>query len=141
MESDKEKGKEKAPAEKAKAPDVLKIQDSDFFTRPGPAGENQMRGPGNERPNVAREAFKLQGKAVGLAIEETGDKAAYLIQVAERKPADPAEFKKNTALYRMRYLGEEQAAVQSAWMDNLTKNIQLNEKKWQGKPIPAQEED
>ena len=140
----KEKGKEKAPPAKALAPEVLKIQESEYFTRPQPmpmgyGGDNELHqfttGLGGDRPNVARVAFDLKDKAVGLAIEESGEKACYLLQVADRKPADPAEFKKDVNVFRQRYLLEEQMAVETAWMENLKKHIHLLKEKGLGRPL------
>ncbi len=125
-----DKEKEKTPAEKPKAPEpAVKIQETEHFTRPTSFGDGELHqfstGIGGDRPHVAREVFALKGKAVGLAIEEKGEKACYLLQVADRKPADYAEFKKNIDQHRQRYVGEEQAAVTRAWMKELMENARL----------------
>jgi hypothetical protein len=128
----------KSPKEAAKAPQGLAIQESNYFTRPITYGGRELHqyytGLGDDRPNVARDAFELQDKAVGLAIEEKGDKACYLIQVADRKAADPAEYQKTFLFHRQRYLAQKQAAVQQAWLEDLMKNAKLESRAERERP-------
>ncbi|MBM4085549.1 MAG: hypothetical protein FJ272_12220, partial [Planctomycetes bacterium] len=85
----------------------LKTGETDFFKRPSLfSGQSFRPIPelGGNRPNVAAEAFKLTGPEIGLAVEERGEKACYLIQVAARKGATEEEFKKEKQPYMSRLL-------------------------------------
>jgi len=73
------------------------VGESKFFTPP-----NEMFGsraqyttglPGN-RVDFADAAFNLKGDEIGYALEGKGERACYLLQLIERKPASRRDFEK-----------------------------------------------
>ncbi len=78
------------------------------------------------RYNVLEEAFKLKDKELGLAVENSGNKACYVVALAGKKDADRGEFDKNKEKVLNRFRVEKQKYTLKKWEDNISKMSQLN---------------
>ena len=78
-----------------------------------------------DRPNVAKKAFELKQGQFGIAIETSGEKACYIINPTDRKPADKALFAKDKDNLTKRFLYEKQEAFLADWRTDLGKNTEM----------------
>lgn len=78
------------------------------------------------RPNVVTKAFELKENEIGLAVEEGGKKASYLITIIEKQEAKREEFDEKIEQIRKRYVAEKQRYILSKWEDNIVKQSHLD---------------
>ncbi len=121
--------KEKAGADKAKPKPIIRRGETDYFGRPQTFGDvtmcyiPELEG---DRPNVGRVAFQLRPNQVGVAVEEAGEAACYIIQLIARKPADPEEFGRRKKEVMKQVLKEKRERLLKKWMEWLDKNAVLH---------------
>jgi len=123
------KDKPKKGADKPKEkPPVVRHGETGFFGRPQTFGEMAMcfiPELEGDRPKVGELAFQLDAGKLGVAVEETGERACYIIQVIERKSADPQEFGAQKKQVMKRLLQEKRRRLLKAYFESLEKDAKL----------------
>lgn len=78
-----------------------------------------------DRPNVAKTGFELKPGQRGIAVETSGEKACYLIQLVDKKSADKTAFEKDKDAVTQRYLYEKQESFMTDWQNDLNRHMEL----------------
>jgi len=79
-----------------------------------------------DRPQVGKKAFQLRGGEFGVAVEHTGERCAYVIQVIGSQEAEPSQFlvEKQNVISRLR---EDKAKrIMKEWQDAVKATAQLH---------------
>lgn len=119
----KKEGEKEEDAEEAEKP-LIRVGETEFFSRPETYGEEtycyipELEG---DRPKVGGKAFKLKPDEYGVAVEETGQRAAYIIQVTGRKEADPTEFGRERTRQITTLRGRKQDRIMKQWDEGVKK--------------------
>ncbi|MDR4507953.1 MAG: SurA N-terminal domain-containing protein [Candidatus Brocadiaceae bacterium] len=104
------------------------VVEVDYISRPTKLFNRESRyieALKEDRPNVARKAFELKPGQLGIATETFGEKACYLMQLVDKKPADRADFENRQENLAKRYLFEKQEAFLAAWKNDLSRHMEI----------------
>ncbi len=107
---------------------TVEHNETDYFSRPGYSGNRPSRyisALHGDRPNVASRAFSIKKGDVAIVIEESGEKACYIISLVDKKEADKSQFEEGKDKILKRYLAEKQEAFMAQWMDSLNQKAKL----------------
>ena len=80
------------------------------------------------RLEVLQKAFKLKDKEMGLAVENRGNKACYIVVLAHKKDVDRSEYEKNKEKVLNRFKAEKQKYTLKKWEDDISKRSNLKVK-------------
>lgn len=78
-----------------------------------------------DRPNVAKKGFGLKPGERGIAVETSGEKACYILQMIDKKAADKTAFEKDKESVTQRYLYEKQESFMTDWQNDLSRHTEL----------------
>ncbi len=78
-----------------------------------------------DRPNVAKKGFELKPGERGIAVETSGEKACYILQMIDKKAADKTAFEKDKESVTQRYLYEKQESFMTDWQNDLSRHTEL----------------
>ncbi len=78
-----------------------------------------------DRPNVAKKAFELKPGQLGIAIETSGEKACYIIELFDKKSADKTAFEKDKESLTKRYLYEKQETFMADWQADIARHSEI----------------
>lgn len=104
------------------------VSETDYFARPMKIFNKESRyieALKEDCPNVAKKSFDLKVGQFGVAQETTGEKACYIVNLLERKPADKTAFERDKDNATKRYLAEKQEAIMSEWQVGLGRNVEI----------------
>ncbi len=94
------------------------VSETDYLARPMKIFNKESRyieALKEDCPNVAKKAFELKVGQFGVAQETSGEKACYIINLLDRKPADKTAFERDKENVTKRYLSEKQEAIMAEW--------------------------
>lgn len=106
----------------------IPVAETDYITRPIKLFNKDSRyieALEEDRPNVAKKAFELKPGQLGIAVETAEEKACYIIELIEKKPADKNAFEKDKENVTRRYLYEKQEALLTEWQNDMRKNMEI----------------
>ncbi|MDN3509868.1 MAG: SurA N-terminal domain-containing protein [Candidatus Jettenia sp.] len=106
----------------------IPVSEIDYITRPIKLfnkDSKYIEALKEDRPNVAKKAFELKLGQRGVAVEPLGEKACYILEVIDKKPADKSAFEKDKENIAKRYLFEKQEAFISEWQTNINRHIEI----------------
>ena len=104
------------------------VSETDYFARPMKIFNKESRyieALKEDCPNVAKKSFDLKVGQFGVAQETTGEKACYIVNLLERKPADKTAFERDKDNVTKRYLAEKQEAIMSEWQVGIGRNVEI----------------
>lgn len=104
------------------------VSETDYFARPMKIFNKESRyieALKEDCPNVAKKAFDLKAGQFGVAQETAGEKACYIVNLLERKPADKTAFERDKDNVTKRYLAEKQEAIMSEWQIGIGRNVEI----------------
>ena len=104
------------------------VSETDYFARPMKIFNKESRyieALKEDCPNVAKKAFDLKAGQFGVALETSGEKACYIVNLLERKPADKTAFERDKDNVTKRYLAEKQEAIMSEWQIGVGRNAEI----------------
>ncbi|HLG31138.1 MAG TPA: SurA N-terminal domain-containing protein [Candidatus Brocadiales bacterium] len=107
---------------------TVEHNETDYFSRPVYSGNRPSRyisALHGDRPNVASRAFSIKKGDVAIVIEESGEKACYIISLVDKKEADKSQFEEGKDKILKRYLAEKQEAFIAQWMESLNQKAKL----------------
>lgn len=108
----------------------VEIVETDYFKRPGIAGENScMTILGQDKEELAATVFGLEIGEAATFVKEKGERACYLVTLIDRKKIDPAEFENEKESIMAKYLAEKQFAFLLEWEPWLNQKTQLGNDK------------
>ncbi|HOX38896.1 MAG TPA: SurA N-terminal domain-containing protein [Candidatus Brocadiia bacterium] len=112
------------------APELADME-TDLFRRPsmlmgGGFGDSYIQAMGGFRPEVVREAFRMQLQDARAVVDGKPDAKCYVIQLIEKKAPDAQEFEKSRSEFMQRCLRAKQNEVVAAWAERLSKSGELN---------------
>jgi len=83
--------------------------------------------PMMNRAEFADVAFRLDEKEIGVAVEDTGERAAYLIVVIDRLPAGKQSFTLAMDSVIRSFEREKQRAAWEAWVEDVERRVHPSE--------------
>ena len=107
----------------------IRSGDTAFFGRPqtfGNATYCYIPELEADRPQVGRKAFQLRGDEFGVAVDHTGERCAYVIQIIGTQDAEPSQFlvEKQNVIARLR---EDKAKrIMKEWQDAVKATANLH---------------
>lgn len=104
------------------------VCETDYITRPIKLFNKDSRyieALKSDRPNVAKKAFELKQGQLGIALETSDEKACYIINVTDKRPADKTAFERDKENVTKRYLYEKQETFLSGWQTDLNRNTEI----------------
>lgn len=104
------------------------VSETGYFARPMKIFNKESRyieALKEDCPNVAKKAFDLKAGQFGVAQETSGEKACYIVNLLERKPADKIAFERDKDNVTKRYLAEKQEAIMSEWQMGIGRNAEI----------------
>ncbi|MEK7775897.1 MAG: hypothetical protein AAB331_00790 [Planctomycetota bacterium] len=104
------------------------VSETDYFASPMKIFNKESRyieALKEDCPNVAKKAFDLKAGQFGVAQEMSGEKACYIVNLLERKPADKTAFERDKDNVTKRYLAEKQEAIMSEWQVGIGRNAEI----------------
>ncbi|GIL20025.1 MAG: hypothetical protein DWB56_00350 [Candidatus Jettenia sp.] len=106
----------------------IPVSEIDYITRPIKLfnkDSKYIEALKEDRPNVAKKAFELKPGQRGVAVEPLGEKACYILEVIDKKPADKSAFEKDKENIAKRYLFEKQEAFISEWQTDINRHMEI----------------
>ncbi|MCF6156556.1 MAG: hypothetical protein E3K36_15240 [Candidatus Brocadia sp.] len=106
----------------------IPLYETDYITRPMKLFNKESRyieALKEDRPNVAKKAFELKPGQLAIAVETSGEKACYIIDVVDRKSADKTAFEKDKENVTKRYLYEKQEAFMADWQNEIRRHAEI----------------
>lgn len=104
------------------------VSETDYLARPMKIFNKESRyieALKEDCPNVAKRAFELKVGQFGVAQETSGEKACYIINLLDRKPADKTAFERDKENVTKRYATEKQEAIVSEWQVDIGRHAEI----------------
>ena len=101
----------------------FEVEETEEFTK-----EGYIPGVGG-RNSFVEAAFTLKepGESSGIV---TTDKAAYILELIKRTPADREEFRKEKEEIRRKMLAQRRQEVYTAWMEGLKRRAKIKDERY-----------
>ncbi|MCF6158053.1 MAG: hypothetical protein E3K32_05670 [wastewater metagenome] len=106
----------------------ISVIETDYITRPARLFDKESKyieALGEDRPNVAKKAFELKPDQLGIAVETSGEKACYIMELVDKKPADKNAFEKDKESVTKRYLYEKQETLLTEWQNDMNRHLEI----------------